>query len=729
LTIEPPPPLAPDVVTRDATGRTTIRAIRLTEPLDLDGRLDESIYGAVPAIAGFVQQVPDEGESATENTEIWIFYDDRNVYVAGRCWDSHPERMVVNEMRRDQSNIYRANESFTIILDTFYDRRNGFYFMTNPLEGLYDSHVTNERDNNIDWNTVWVTRSERFKGGWTVEMAIPFKSLRYRQGREQVWGINVRRGVRWKNEESYLSPIPASYGPRGVFKLSSAATLVGLEAPGGSRNLEIKPYAISSLTTNTLATPSLSNDVGGDVGFDVKLGLTEGLTADLTYNTDFAQVEEDEQQINLTRFSLLFPEKREFFLEGQGIFNFGGVNSQRGGGAGSTRLAPIMFFSRRIGLSDGQPVPITAGGRVTGRLGDYTIGLLNIQTGRAEDVGVEPTNFSVVRVRRDVFSRSAIGFIGTHRVPSLSGGQWNQVLGVDADMAFFQNLRVQGYYARSRTPGVSGDAHSYEGEFAYVGDKYGFIYDHLRIGENFDPQIGFIRRRDLRSNFVEARVSPRPRSIAAIRKWGITASLDHLADGRGRLETREARGRFNIDFENNDRMNVEYTHSYEFLDDTFEIQPDVLIPPGSYRFQDVSATYTLGAQRTLAGSLTVARGSFFSGDQTQGSYSGRLEITPQVSIEPRMSINRVVLAEGRFTTVLTGARATYTMTPRMFVGVLVQHNSSVGSLASNIRLRWEYEPGSDLFVVYSEGRDTDHRGFPLLQNRSFVVKLTRLLRF
>ncbi len=259
--------------------------------------------------------------------------------------------MVVNEMRRDNRGIAQ-NENFTVVLDTFYDRRNGFIFQTNPLGALADGLITDERNNNTDWNTVWDVKTKRFDQGWTVEMVIPFKSLRYNRGRQQIWGINLRREIRWKNEETYLSPIPASYSFRGLMKMSSAATLVGVEVPAALTNLEFKPYAISSVTTNKNADPAFSNDLGGDIGFDGKYGLTEGLTADFTVNTDFAQVEDDEAQVNLTRFSLFFPEKREFFLEGQGLFAFGGAGTRRfgGGGFGGGGLTPIMFFSRSIGL-------------------------------------------------------------------------------------------------------------------------------------------------------------------------------------------------------------------------------------------------------------------------------------------------------------------------------------------------------------------------------------------
>ena len=380
----PPAPVAPAVVARDEAGGVTVRATRISEAIVIDGKLDDEVYARVGPMSGFIQQEPNEGAPATEKTESWVFFDDNNVYITARCWDSHPERMIINEMRRDNSNI-RENASFTVVLDTFYDRRNGFFFQTNPLGALRDQAVGDEgQSNNNDWNTVWDVGASVFEQGWIAEIVIPFKSLRYKKGRDQIWSINLRRTVQWKNEESFLSPVAASHRYRGIYRFSEAATLVGIQAPVSSRNLELKPYGITSAITDNNAEPRVSNDVNADVGFDLKYGLTKSLIADFTYNTDFAQIEVDQQQVNLTRFSLFFPEKRDFFLEGQNIFAFAGVRLRGGGsfrpGRTGRNLTPIMFFSRRIGLTADGVDPIIIGGRVTGRAGAYRIGALNIQT-------------------------------------------------------------------------------------------------------------------------------------------------------------------------------------------------------------------------------------------------------------------------------------------------------------------------------------------------------------
>jgi len=723
----PPAPVGSEVVSRDAAGRVTIRAVRLTEPLIIDGLLKDPIYSQVPAIGDFVQQEPHEGEPATEPTELWIFFDTTNVYFAVHCLDDHPERIIANEMRRDSNNIFQ-NDNVQLVIDTFYDRRSGVLFQTNALGALSDQEVPDERNFNRDWNAVWDVKAARTEDGWSAEFVIPLKSLRYRASGPQTWGFNIQRRIPWKNERSYLSGVPASYGGRGIYKLSSAATLVGLEVPPQGRNLEIKPYGISGVTTNRQATPAVSNDLTGDAGLDVKYGLTKGLTADVTYNTDFAQVEEDEQQVNLTRFSLFFPEKREFFLEGQGIFAFGAPERESQSVGAATTLMPVMFFSRRIGLNANQEVPILAGGRVTGRAGRNTVGLLNIETKASERASAAATNFSVVRLRRDILRRSAIGLIGTHRTPGLTGLDSNQVVGVDAALAFFQNVTLNSYYARSRTPGRRGDESSYMAQFAYAADRYGMNVEHLSVGDAFNPEIGFLRRESFRRSYAQGRFSPRPRSSRSVRKVSTEGSIDYITDLDGRLESREAQASSRVEFNGGGFWSTDYTRNYELLKAPFEISKGVVILPGGYSFQNIRTEYYLGPER-VSGRMFGSRGTFYGGTRSEVGFNGRVDMTSQFSLEPRVTLDWIDLPVGRFTTRLVGSRINFTLTTRMAASALVQYNSTNATLSSNWRFRWEYQPGSDLFVVYSDGRDTTATGFPRLQNRSFVVKMTRLFRF
>lgn len=730
-------PAPPAVITRDSNGSVTVRATRIPEPLLIDGRLEESFYTSTNSIGDFVQQEPVEGQPATEKTDVWIFYDDRNIYFAARCWDSHPELAVVNEMRRDGQST-NDNESFAVSIDTFHDRRNSFLFQLTEAGGLFDAYITDERDMNRDWNTVWNARATKFAEGWTLEMVIPFRSLRFRAGESPDWGVNFKRVVRWKNETSHLTRIPAALGRRGITKISSSANLVGLTPPKPRQNVELKPYAIAGLATRRPAGEPTTNDLTADVGFDAKLGVTQGLTADFSYNTDFAQVEEDEQQVNLTRFNLLFPEKREFFLEGQGIFSFGGVQAPRGGGGGGSGPGPsnpqpndipVMFFSRRIGLASGGNVPIDAGGRLTGKVGPYSIGVIDIRTAGDESLSAAATNFGVVRIKRDVLRRSAIGALFTDRSVSLSRPGRNQVFGVDGSFAFYQNVTLNTYVAKSQTEGRRGNDLSYRAQFDYNADRYGLQLERLGVGENFEPEVGFMRRTAFQRNTAFARFSPRPRSIQSVRKFTWDATYDYITDPGGRLQSRQAQGSFRTEFQSGDNAFVEVTSNYERLSQPFQVATGVVIPVGAYAFPEARLGYGFGPQRGISGTIQLERGAFYDGTRT-GISTGRarVQIVPQLSFEPGVTLNFVKLPYGDFTQTLVTTRTTYTLSSRSAASALIQYNSSAKSINTNIRVRWEYEPGSDLFVVYTDGRDSSGRGFPELRNRGLVVKFTRLFR-
>src|SRR5688500_3756109 len=362
----------PPVITRDGSGQTVIRATRISTPPRVDGRLDDAVYREVQPIVGFIQQEPREGEPVTEATQAWVMFDDDNIYIACRCSYARPETIESKDMRRDSSN-QRFTDAFAVMLDTFHDKRNGYIFTITPSGGFTDALVTDERNFTPDWNTVWDNSAARSADGWAAEMSIPFKSLRYAAG-GRTWGINIRRLIRTKNEYSFIVPMSRAWtSSTAMLHVAAAATLTDLEVPPATVNLEAKPYVLSSSRTDRLALPIVDNDFTGNAGIDVKYGITKALTADCTYRTDFAQVEDDEAQVNLTRFALSFPEKREFFLEGAGIFtSFGTVGAAAVSGSGGD--APSLFYSRRIGLAGSRAVPIIGGGRLTGRVGKWKIG-------------------------------------------------------------------------------------------------------------------------------------------------------------------------------------------------------------------------------------------------------------------------------------------------------------------------------------------------------------------
>ena len=721
----PPPPVAPEAISRDASGKATLRAIRLTEPLRVDGRLDEAVYEREHPMSDFIQTEPQEGAPATEKTEIWVMFDEDNLYVTFRCFETQPERRIANVMQKDNGNLFQ-NDGVSFFLDTFYDRRNGVGFMIGPIGGRTDGQITDERWNR-DWNTIWDLKTADFDGGWAAEAVIPFKSLRYRPGQAQVWGFNARRIDRGKNEISFLVPMPREWGTNGIWHASVAPTMLGVEVPPGAKNLDIKPYAISNLVTDRTATPRISNDFDPDFGIDVKYGITQNLIADLTLNTDFAQVEADEQQVNLTRFSLFFPEKRDFFLENPGLFTFGGISTFNF----SRQDTPLLFYSRRIGLNGGRVIPIDAGGRLTGRVGRFNVGVLNIQTGDEAVSGTQATNFSAVRVKRDVLRRSSIGLIATGRSVTQNGAGSNAAYGVDGTFGFFTNLTIDTYWARTSTTGLSGDDISYRGLINYNADRYGVQIERMAIGDNFNPEVGFVRRDDMRKSFGQFRFSPRPASIDSIRRFSFTGSFDYIENGTGQLETRELNGQFVTEFESSDRFNIGYTSAHEFIPRPFRLSSEVTVPTGEYDNGTVRAGFQFRNRPRLSGSrVSLERGSFYGGDKTVLSVSpGRATVSPQFTFQPTFSINSVDVPSGSFTTTLAGSRVTYTLSPLMFTSALLQYNSRSHSVSSNVRLRWEYRPGSELFVVYNEERDTLAPQFPEIRNRAFIVKINRLLRF
>src|SRR5438093_2251520 len=728
------------VYSQDAAGRVTVRATRIAAPIKIDGRLDEEVYKEVEALTSFIQAEPQQGAPSSERTEAWVLFDDDNLYLACRCWDRHPERMVLNEMRRDSPNL-RNNDNFAVALDTFHDRRNAFLFSITPLGAFFDALALDERTYNSDWNTIWKNAIGRFDGGWIAEIAIPFKSLRYPAGRDQTWGINIRRTIRAKNEGTYIVPMRPDWGPGAIFRMSAAATLTGIEVPPAGKNLEIKPYAISRLTTDTISTPKVSNQLEKDAGLDVKYGITKGVTTDFTYNTDFAQVEEDEAQVNLTRFNLVFPEKREFFLEGAGAFTFGTPAVTTGGpppapGANPAQFngdAPALFYSRRIGLSGSRAVPIVAGARLSGKAGAWNIGALNIESDDLAPTGTLPgalqTNFNVLRVRRDIFRRSTIGRMFANRSLSASGSGSNQAWGLDTSLAFSQNMYLSAFVAQTKTTGRSGRDYSYRTQFSYAADRYGLMVDRIEAQPSFNPELGFMRRMDFREHIVSGRFSPRPAKNKRVRKYFYEGGLTDVADTSGVHQSRATTGSYRVELQNSDLLSVTYSKNYEFLPVPFPVANDVRIPVGGYDFSSLLAAYNPGQQRVISGSGSLEIGSFYNGNKTTAAFRGRASLTPRLAVEPNISLNWIDLPQKTFTNTVIGTRTLYSMTPRMFITVLVQYASSTLNLSANVRFRWEYMPGSELFVVYTEGRDTSIPNVTALENRGLVVKINKLLRF
>jgi hypothetical protein len=461
----------------------------------------------------------------------------------------------------------------------------------------------------------------------------------------------------------------------------------------------------------------------------MKYVMTQSLSADLTYRTDFAQVEDDDLQVNLTRFNLFFPEKREFFLEGRGIFAFGGAQTSSTTGTGLPSNTPVLFFSRRIGLDEGEVVPIDVGGRLTGRVGPYSIGLLDVRTGEGSQPNQLATNFAVVRVKRDILRRSYIGAMATHRTHTAAGGD-NAVFGVDANLSLHQYLNIVGYVAETRTPGRPNGDGSHRLRVDYDADLLGVQVERLAVGEAFNPEVGFLRRADFIEHLAQLRVSRRPRTRSAVRKVSLESAFDHITDTGHRLMNRQARVGLRTEMQSGDAWNLQYSHDLEVVPLPFLVV-GTPVPPGTYVGSTVRGGYTFGTQRRVSGDVGAGRGALYGGDLTEVSVRGRAEISARFSVEPAVSVNWGDLPTGSFRATLVSGRGVLSFTPRMLVASLIQYASSGDLLTTNIRYRWEYRPGSELFVVYSDGRDTRSGlggALPLLRNRGFTVKFTRLFR-
>ena len=486
-------------------GRRQVGAVEARAPMTIDGALDEEAWRTAQPADAFVQAEPHEGEPASELTEVRIAYDRDALYIGVVCHDTPPAVLVVNDIRKDFGT--GEQDSFELILDTFADRRNGFVFVVNPAGAKSDTQIANEgRDVNTNWDAVWDVATTRSENGWTAEIRIPFKTLRFERGADRIWGVNFSRHIRRKNEVDYWSPVPRVYN---LYRASMAGTLGGLPDASQGRNLRVKPW-IAADVTRGLAGDDFDRDA--HAGLDVKYGVTPSLTLDVTVKPDFAQAEADEQQVNLTQFSLFFPEKREFFLENSGMFYFGDI--PRESRLGNARFAPpeeemLLFFSRRIGLTDkGEEIPIAAGGRLTGRVGRTGVGLMTIQTqdvpGRAGD------NYTVLRGRRDILRNSDVGAIFLSRQSAGASSDRNQVAGVDANFRFVRALSLNGFLSRSWTPGVDGGEMAGKGSVVWNDNFLHTQYSLLSVGDNFRDDIGFIKRRGIRKHFADFGIRFRP---------------------------------------------------------------------------------------------------------------------------------------------------------------------------------------------------------------------------
>ena len=722
-----------------------VPATRLTEqasPPTLDGRVNDEAWLGVEPYTTFTQQDPIEGAPASERTEVRILFDKSNVYVGIICFDSEPDKIIVNQSRRDAD--ISETDSVIVVFDTFNDTQNAFVFGTNPLGIEYDGQVAGEGQAsgissrqsgtqgsqrgginafNANWDGDWRVRSAITERGWETELAIPLKTLRYATGDNRTWGFNVKRNIRRKNEQVFLSAIPRG---SDVFRVSMAAKLTGLDLPQ-RRDLKFTPYILGSANKDfTVATDQL--DRKGDIGLDVKWGIRPNLTADFTVNTDFAQVEADEEQVNLTRFDLFFPEKRPFFLENASMFQFGAPQQID------------LFFSRRIGLAGGLPIDILGGARLSGKVGGFNVGVLNMQTDeafdtRAQRVITQANNFGVVRMQREV-GRSNIGAIFVNRQGTgglAPSNDYNRAYGLDAAWQATQNGKLFAFLARTDSPSGRGGS-DYSGRlfYNYTNNLWQLSGGYSQVGNDFNPEVGYLPRRGYRRPEARVFLTYQPKRWPWIRRlsphfsYNSYYGLDEgeLQSSRTHMHFFEIQpaqgGRFGTYVEREqDRPIVPFT--------VFNAGGRrVVIPPGLYTWYHVANEYIHNPSAPVSGSIRHRIGNFFDGDVHAIELDLNTRIGSRFIAGIGYTRQNITLPGGSFHTDLVPMKLSYAFTTLASVQALIQYNNQSSLVSSNIRLALLNRSGTGLFVVYNDRRDTTTFNPYETLGRSFVVKYTRL---
>ncbi len=698
-----------------------VSAVRVDEAPLLDGVMDDAVWRMARVIDEFVQQEPAEGAPATERTEVSVLYDSENLYLGMRAFDSQPDAIIATEMRRDSNRIL-DEDNFQIILDTFNDSRSGYMFVTSPLGAKLDQQISNEGgdsgrgpgrgggDVNRDWDGVWHVSVKRTDEGWTAEIAIPMVTVRFPAAERQEWGINFMRNIRRKNEQVFWAPIPKAYD---LARVSLAGSLTDLRSLNRGLDLRLKPFVAGG----GLRTLAEGTSREGDIGLDVKYGVTAALNLDLTINTDFAQAEVDDERVNLTRFPLFFPEKRDFFLENAGQFIVGATASNR-------QLADL-FFSRRIGLSDsGDHIPILGGARLTGKIGQNSISMMDVQTDEA--FGEPGVNFYVARYSRDILTRSRIGAIFINKAAT-SGGHFNRTYAADMSFAPHPAMTVSGFLAQTESPGVSGDQWAGFLNATWRDDRWRVYGEISDLQEDFNPEVGFVTRPGVQRQKIHFERNPRPGRFG-IRMLEPQINFAFTEDQTGRLLTRQNHNFFGVRFENGARLSFWYNRWFERLDEPAQLGNGAEIPAGEYKFGDFRASYNSNPARRVYGAFTYGPQGFFGGTRTDVSFTLGTRLTDQLSAEGQYSRNDIDLPipDGAFVTSVARFRIDYAISPSMSLRTLTQYNSLTEQWSTAARLRYTYTPGSDLYIVYDEVR-RDARGFTEVQDRQLILKATYLL--
>jgi hypothetical protein len=702
----------------DAAARSAV-VTRTSEPIAVDGVLDEAIWRTAPTIGPLVQRQPDEGAAPTERTDVTLLYDRDHLYIGIVAHDAEPRRVIGTQMARD--GALASDDRIEILLDTFRDQRSAFYFATNPSGALVDGLVTSGQLN-ADWDAIWDVRTRRTDEGWIAEFAIPFKSLSFPAGRP-VWGFNIARQVYRKLEDNRWS------GARldtQFYQVSEAGAIEGLADLSQGVGLDVRPF----LAGRWLRT-SGDDDTDSEPGLDVFYNITPSLKLTATFNTDFGETEVDARQINLQRFSVLFPEKRSFFLEGAGVFAFASTGPEAAGGIPPTGADVFPFFSRQIGLVGGQEVPLDAGLKLTGTIGRTDVGVLDVRTGDIE--GVDAKNFFIGRVKQSLFQQSYVGAIFTDGHPLR--GQSGQTWGADVRLATSRflgkprNFVVTGYALRSVNEGVSDDDWSWGFSANYPNDKYQAQFAVREVQQNFRPALGFVQRDNVRMVRAAMSYNPRPKHFLNVQQMFHDFYFTHFT----RLDNGEVESwdfyvtllDWHLNSGDNMHGMLDFNPTYERLFEPFEISPGVILRPGEYRYTRFrSNLLSTAAKRRLSGSINLMWGPYWSGRAEQLTTSLTWKLPPRVTLTVSTNQTFARLPEGRFIARILTSNINVAASPRLAFSNLVQYDNRSRNLGWQSRIRWTLQPGNDLFFAFNQGwiQETDN----IDRERRFRVEDTKV---
>ncbi len=678
---------------------------------------DPAWEGLLPA-TGFTQVQPIEGAPATQDTAVYIGYTNTALYIGVMAYDDNPGNIIIADSRRDSP--LDETDSFQVIIDGLKDRQNGYLFGTNPAGVEYDAQVVKEGSTgqfgsggggfNLNWDGSWTVEATITEQGWSAEFEIPFTTLRYGNADEQEWGINFQRNIRNNNEIVYWAPLNRQ---RNIERVSEAGTLQGIEPPA-SRNLQFTPYGLASWSQGGVLDATIADQ---EFGFDIKYSLTPSLTLDATYNTDFAQVEVDDAVVNLDRFSIFLPEKRPFFLENAGQFTVGNARQVE------------LFFSRRIGIDDGEPVPIEGGVRLSGKVGNSTnVGFLYM----ADEgiAGVAPQNdFVVTRVNQELPNRSSIGVLAVSRngdgnVNGNAATDENQTYAIDGRWGIGDNLLFEGWYARTDTPGLDGDDKAFAAKMNYDSAKWSSRLNWTEVREDFNPEVGFLQRDDYRRGefFIMRRYRPQ----GALLEVRPHMSILNVWDLDGFLETVFQHYDVHWEYKNGYRIDTGVNYRKDGLQEPFEIVDGVIVPAGTYSGNEVQIVGHTNLAAPLSLNLRTNFGQRFGGDRylIQPTINYRIGETFNSELTVIYNDFDLPYANGDFSVTLTRLRLSYSFTPKILMQALIQFNDDSEELSTNLRFSVLRTANSGLFVVYNEF-DERSAGSPP-PGREFIIKYSYL---